>query len=93
MPYFDRLKLTGGETVQAETISMRLYFGKHIGEELCNVDLGYVCWPEEQSWTSPELREACQYEIQRRMGNITSLGRAVGTASSKPKKVSLVNPK
>jgi hypothetical protein len=70
---------------------MRLYFGKHIGEELCNVDLGYVRWLEEQPWISAEMRKACQYEIQRRVGNITSLGRAV--QPTKPKKVSLVNTK
>lgn len=56
---------------------MKLSFGKHRGEDLCDVDSGYLKWLEEQDWISSELREEVQFEIARREGDISSLGREV----------------
>jgi uncharacterized protein (DUF3820 family) len=56
---------------------MRMPFGDHRGKELYDIDLGYLKWLEEQAWVRPELREALQFEIQRREGDISSLGRVV----------------
>ena len=57
--------------------AVKMPFGKHKGEEVCTLDLSYIKWLEEQEWTSDALRSECQYEIQRREGEVSSLGRAV----------------
>ena len=56
---------------------VRLAFGKYKGEDIVDVDLGYLKWLEEQDWINPDLREAIQFEIKRRTGDVTSLGRPV----------------
>jgi uncharacterized protein (DUF3820 family) len=53
----------------------RLTFGKHRGEPLHAVPIGYLKWLEEQGWIEKELREAVQFEIERREGDVTSIGR------------------
>ncbi len=56
---------------------MILTFGKYRGEDIVDVPIGYLEWLEEQDWLREELREEVQFEIQRRGGDVTSLGRAV----------------
>lgn len=57
---------------------MRLSHGKYSGMELHEIkDLGYLKWLEEQSWISQRLREDLQFEIKRREGDASSLGRVV----------------
>jgi uncharacterized protein (DUF3820 family) len=75
--------------------AVKLSFGRFIGQDICDIPLDYIRWLEEQHWISAEMREACQYEIERRTGNMSSLGRSVqpGEGKSRPHRVSLVNPK
>lgn len=54
---------------------MKLPFGKHAGEHIEDVDLGYLKWLEEQGWLRPATRIEVQHEIKRREGDITSLGK------------------
>jgi uncharacterized protein (DUF3820 family) len=56
---------------------MTLPFGKHKGEDIADVDLGYLKWLEEQEWVKDELREALQFEIERREGDRPGMGRVV----------------
>ena len=60
----------GGEAV-------KMPFGKHKGEEICTLDIAYIKWLEEQPWISENIREEVQFEIERREGDVTSLGRTV----------------
>lgn len=55
---------------------MVLLFGKHKDEDTADVPLSYLKWLEEQDWIREDLREECQYEIQRREGNRPGIGRA-----------------
>jgi uncharacterized protein (DUF3820 family) len=54
---------------------MRLPFGKFKGEHIEDVDLGYLKWLEEQEWLQPSTRVNLQHEIERREGDVTSLGK------------------
>jgi uncharacterized protein (DUF3820 family) len=57
---------------------VNLPFGKYKGEDISDVDLGYLKWLEEQSWcdaSMDELRKHLQHEIARREGDVSSLGR------------------
>jgi uncharacterized protein (DUF3820 family) len=56
---------------------MRMPFGKHKGEALEDLDLSYVKWLEEQDWVSDDLREAAQFEIERREGDRPGMGRVI----------------
>ena len=56
---------------------MKLLFGKFRGEDLCDVEIGYLRWLDEQEWLSAELREEVEFEIARREGDVSSLGREV----------------
>jgi uncharacterized protein (DUF3820 family) len=56
---------------------MTLPFGKHKGEDIADVDLGYLKWLEEQDWVKEDLREALQFEIERREGDRPGAGRVV----------------
>ena len=55
---------------------MKLPFGKHKGEDIEDVDLSYLKWLEQQD-VNPKLREAVQYEIERREGDRPGMGRVV----------------
>jgi uncharacterized protein (DUF3820 family) len=52
---------------------MKLPFGKHAGEHIEDVDLGYLKWLEEQTWLQPATRVGLQHEIKRREGEAASL--------------------
>jgi uncharacterized protein (DUF3820 family) len=56
---------------------VKMPFGKHKGEEICDLDLSYIKWLERQPWISENIRDEVQFEIERREGDVTSLGRAV----------------
>jgi len=56
---------------------VKLTFGKYKGEELHEVPISYLMWLEEQDWVRPDLRKDLQYEIARRTGDVSSLGRVV----------------
>jgi uncharacterized protein (DUF3820 family) len=56
---------------------MTLPFGKHKGEDIVDVPLDYLQWLEEQDWLQADLRERVQFEIKRRTGDVTSLGRDI----------------
>jgi len=53
---------------------MILAFGKHKGEDICDVEIGYLKWLEQQEWISLELRKELNHEIERREGDRSSLG-------------------
>lgn len=54
---------------------MIMSFGKHKGEYLEDIEVSYLKWLEGQDWLKPDLREAVQFEIERREGDVTSLGK------------------
>lgn len=56
---------------------MKLTFGKYKGEDLLDVPLDYIKWLEEQNWIQDDLRKECQFEIKRREGDVTSLGKDI----------------
>lgn len=56
---------------------MILRFGKHKGMDIADVDLGYLKWLEEQAWVKDDLREALNFEIERREGDRPGQGRVV----------------
>lgn len=56
---------------------MRLTFGKHKGMDILDVPLDYLQWLEQQYWLCPEQRKEIQFEIERRTGDRSSLGRVV----------------
>lgn len=53
---------------------MKLPFGKFKGEDLCDVELSYLKWLEEQDWIDSGLRKALNHEIERRTGDRSSVG-------------------
>ena len=65
---------------------MKLWFGKHNGEDICDVPLDYLMWLESSENTGHALRTALNFEIQRRTGNRPGQGKVVprGTADRKP---------
>lgn len=56
---------------------MILPFGKHKGEDIADVDTGYLKWLEQQEWIREEMREDVQFEIERRTGDRPGMGRVV----------------
>jgi hypothetical protein len=55
-----------------------IHFGKFKGEDIANIPLWYLKWLEENvDWITPDMREAINYEIARREGDVSSLGREV----------------
>lgn len=63
---------------------MKLPFGKHKGEEICDVPLDYLKWLEAQPWLHKNVREEIQFVIKVTEGDVGSLGRVV------PGKIKLV---
>ena len=53
---------------------MKLPFGKHKNEDLCDIDINYLKWLEEQDWVDQTLRKALNHEIERRTDDRSSLG-------------------
>ena len=47
----------------------KLTFGKFKGEDICDVDLGYLKWLEQQEWLFEDLRIEINHEIERREGD------------------------
>ena len=57
---------------------MRLWFGKHKGEDIMDVPLQYLKWMEEEfSDLTEDQREEINHEIERREGDRSSMGRVV----------------
>jgi len=55
---------------------MKLVFGKYKGEDITDVPITYLKWLEENiEDMSQVFRDEINYEIQRREGDITSLGK------------------
>ena len=61
---------------------MRMTFGKYKGSDILDVPLDYLQWLEQQDWIRPEQRKEINFEIERRTGNITSLGKVVRPPSN-----------
>ena len=56
---------------------MKMTFGKHMGEDLSDIPIDYLKWVEENVYMSKETRAEINFEIGRREGDVTSLGRKV----------------
>lgn len=56
---------------------MRMQFGKYKGMDVLDVPLDYLQWLEEQTFLRPEQRKDVQFEIERRIGDNSSLGKVV----------------
>lgn len=52
-------------------------FGKHKGEDICDIPIDYLKWLEEQDWMNERFRKDVQFEIERRTGDRSSMGRIV----------------
>ena len=55
---------------------MEMPFGKHKGEDITSVPADYLVWLEQQNIVK-SLRDAINFEIERRRGLETSTGRNV----------------
>lgn len=54
---------------------MKLTFGKHEGDDIVDVDTGYLIWLEENiDWFTKQDRQEIQIEIERRTGDRSSIG-------------------
>jgi uncharacterized protein (DUF3820 family) len=56
---------------------MKIPFGKYKGQDFCASPLSYIKWLVAQKWITSDIRQMCEYEIARREGDITSLGRPI----------------
>ncbi len=67
---------------------MTIPFGKaHRGEHVVDCPTGYLTWLDEQDWVRdrfPELGAEVEYELARRSGDISSLGRVKSAAERDP---------
>lgn len=52
----------------------KLPFGKHKGEEVCDVPTHYLKWLEENTNLDILLRREINHEIERREGDRSSIG-------------------
>jgi len=54
---------------------MIMRFGKHKGEDICDLDIGYLKWVEENvEFLRDDEREEINIEIERRSGDRSSIG-------------------
>lgn len=54
---------------------MKLTFGKHKGEDITDVELGYLKWVEENiEWLTDQERKEINIEIECREGDRSSIG-------------------
>lgn len=54
---------------------MKLWFGKHKGEDVCDIPTDYLKWVEENvASLSDAQREEINNEIERREGDRSSIG-------------------
>jgi len=54
---------------------MKWPFGKYKGEDIIDLPIEYLQWVEQQSFLNPLVREEVQYELTRRLGDVSSLGK------------------
>ena len=56
---------------------MKIWLGKHYGQDLCDIPLSYLKWLEEQEDIDVKLRQALQFEIERREGDRPGIGKTI----------------
>ncbi len=54
--------------------TLRLPFGKHKGQALSDIPLGYIGWLLQQEWVRPYLRTALENELEGRGDKILQSG-------------------
>lgn len=56
---------------------MIIPFGKYKGQDFDDIPIDYIQWLEEQNWLKDELRQECQFQLDRRLGDRPGKGKVI----------------